>query len=1007
MAEPIFELRAHSSATTPSNKKIGPCSSDTEIALSQQLCRCRRYLEQHLVLLPEPYPGCILFFTVAAQGQQACVFYVRAATLEAAWREGATRVRQWAWARKQSKVELRVDWVLNIASLPNSDFLRLPPDPTQNWALADTELEHARLVLQQLSNEANETLSGFQDKSSPESLTKSSALLLGLQGVFIGDKEAATAVPRMHPLFEGVQQSPILPEALLRSTSRLLLSHQRPDGDWPCNRCLADHLGLTYTLLLIQRYTKQADLSTAIHRAFKHLEEKLQYLPHDHEHLSLAMLVMVRHAHQLHFAETVKAEGEKDSLHASMERVASSLLPFADSSRPDERAWSSLALSAFMRCNAGIGFRTAPGTLFGSPFQQDFFIEHFCQQHQAGRLLHVHWLPAAVIESVLLGLDSPPRFIGPPSDRSGSLREILQALSHRMVFPEQAIYLSPSARSQAAFFHGGGHDELLADARTSAYLLMTAIAALELQRARAKPSRSFLGPDVQEFSHRTDERTLDQSMDRMHRSAMMAPSHASTQSESPGISRIYQTSPPMSWDSSTLAHITGGTWFNLHQQALLCSGLDINRLHHLPGSAVLVRHAGTSIGIPPAALQTLQAAALISNQPHGLSGYGVPVLHVPRIDKGLRSWAQASRLRIKAPVVAATGCAGKTSILSMLRHSLQGMEDPRADALLAQDAPIQMINWSEAAPCALIELPLSTLLDELPWIQPDIVVISNLDFIENHKQINPTKEKDLLLHKKKRNYLLEKIIRSLRQGSTLVIDSKLGAQPCIVQAAVDAEIRLSTFGRGSGAHIRELSYRQGSWEISTGKGNLQLRLQSDGHHMAQNAQAVLATLQSLGKNLEGVQELLQDWQPLQGTGQPQLLSNGVRLLDHSQSSHIVSMQAAFTQLQAHAPLSGHRVIALAGIQAVANDLESSQLLLEPLIRSTQAKHVLLYGEPLRRLASALYDLPQVYWYDDLNRLVDFLLRTTRAGDTVLLAGRTATNLAIAADALRENGQEIA
>ena len=52
--------------------------------LSQQLANGLEYLARHMVLLPEPYPGCILFFTVAAENKAASVFPVRATTLEAA-----------------------------------------------------------------------------------------------------------------------------------------------------------------------------------------------------------------------------------------------------------------------------------------------------------------------------------------------------------------------------------------------------------------------------------------------------------------------------------------------------------------------------------------------------------------------------------------------------------------------------------------------------------------------------------------------------------------------------------------------------------------------------------------------------------------------------------------------------------------------------------------------------------------------------------------------------------
>ena len=119
---------------------------DTQTPLLWQLSIGLRQLKQRIALLPEPHSCCVLFFTVSAQGTQDGVFFVRRATLEAAWREGATRVRQWAWMRRLSAVELRVEWPTEIVTIGQ----RVPPlwewGPASGWALADGGLEHAELL---------------------------------------------------------------------------------------------------------------------------------------------------------------------------------------------------------------------------------------------------------------------------------------------------------------------------------------------------------------------------------------------------------------------------------------------------------------------------------------------------------------------------------------------------------------------------------------------------------------------------------------------------------------------------------------------------------------------------------------------------------------------------------------------------------------------------------------------------------------------------------------------
>ena len=116
-------------------------------------------------------------------------------------------------------------------------------------------------------------------------------------------------------------------------------------------------------------------------------------------------------------------------------------------------------------------------------------------------------------------------------------------------------------------------------------------------------------------------------------------------------------------------------------------------------------------------------------------------------------------------------------------------------------------------------------------------------------------------------------------------------------------MRLITFGPHSNAQVREMGFHNGNLQISIDNRRLGISLQSDGHHMARNAQAALAAMHALGYAPAQVQASLAHWRPLIGAGQPQLLPSGICLLDHSLSNHLLSMHAAFSQLQEHAPMS--------------------------------------------------------------------------------------------------------
>ena len=116
------------------------------IALAQQLDLAFRFVAQHVVSLPEPYACCVLFFTVTADHLPVTSFSVRRVTVHAAWREGATRVRQWAWAHSANSVELRVDWACGIQPAASTSLPARNSDPTRTWAVADDELECTELL---------------------------------------------------------------------------------------------------------------------------------------------------------------------------------------------------------------------------------------------------------------------------------------------------------------------------------------------------------------------------------------------------------------------------------------------------------------------------------------------------------------------------------------------------------------------------------------------------------------------------------------------------------------------------------------------------------------------------------------------------------------------------------------------------------------------------------------------------------------------------------------------
>jgi len=240
------------------------------VPLSLQLSSSLLHLKQRITPLAEPYSCCVLFFTVTAEGAQECVFFVRRATLEAAWREGTTRVRQWAWMRQLSAVELRIDWPTEIVSIGDC----IPPlchwGPASSWALADDGLEHAEF----LPPVALPGAGPGRLEAWLKSCTRAAAfpalaevnLLLRLEGLQVDSSGVQTELPVSHP------------RPMTVHVGSPCSAAQRHAGACGAERC--DRLCVTYALLLARHHAAHTDtprtgLMQALELAFACLEKNL------------------------------------------------------------------------------------------------------------------------------------------------------------------------------------------------------------------------------------------------------------------------------------------------------------------------------------------------------------------------------------------------------------------------------------------------------------------------------------------------------------------------------------------------------------------------------------------------------------------------------------------------------------------------------------------------------------------------------------------------------------
>ena len=262
--------------------------------LSQQLANGLEYLARHMVLLPEPYPGCILFFTVAAENKAASVFHVRATTLEAAWREGRP-----ACASGPGPASAMRSICASTGSRTSHPWRRTVPCPIAvpgprcpcaplPWPMPAWSARSCCTpccpIRPRVGLPTHPTMSPLPRPLHPPACCCTCAACT-----------SAVSIPPW-PCREPTRRSSACGHTSCPCTPRSSSCwRNRARKGWPGCEDVCDHLGVTYALLQAQRHAGSAALAQAIALAMGHVEQRLQPLPGDCLSGALAMLVLARH----------------------------------------------------------------------------------------------------------------------------------------------------------------------------------------------------------------------------------------------------------------------------------------------------------------------------------------------------------------------------------------------------------------------------------------------------------------------------------------------------------------------------------------------------------------------------------------------------------------------------------------------------------------------------------------------------------------------------------------
>lgn len=487
-----------------------------------------------------------------------------------------------------------------------------------------------------------------------------------------------------------------------------------------------------------------------------------------------------------------------------------------------------------------------------------------------------------------------------------------------------------------------------------------------------------------------------------------APTTPSYRTEFPSI--IHDCLPGQTWTAAQLEAVTGGKWLVRPPEGWFVRSVVAGTKHIdlLPAPTLFIghdshdrcRHEQSKL---PA--KNFDRHSVISGQVSSLAGALVrtpeissrlpttfPILQVEDPIRSLIELGLAARSRYKHPVIAITGTVGKSSTLHMLEEMLRvhgralttidnynsRVGVPAMLASLAADDHAALLEiaqsalWMRRGPITRLVRPWVSIITEIALSQTNAMV-RNIDDVVRWKS---------------------RIFEGLSGPAIAVIGDHLHGFQRIADSARGLAKRIVVYGESATAEVRLLESRPGvlsqSATLSVGGRIVALELPVAGKGMLRNALAALAALYALGYDVEQCAARLSGYRSPEGRLVPrEIRINGslVTLIDDSYNAEVASMIHAFEVLAMHKVSSEARRIAVLGRIVHLGDQAQAlhECLAEPLL-ANGVDHVVTHGAEMCYLREMLPSTMLGPHFSSAPELVEYMTKTLRAGDVVLVKG---------------------
>lgn len=390
------------------------------------------------------------------------------------------------------------------------------------------------------------------------------------------------------------------------------------------------------------------------------------------------------------------------------------------------------------------------------------------------------------------------------------------------------------------------------------------------------------------------------------------------------------------------------------------------------------------------------AAACLSEEV--IAGLAVPVLLVKDSLRALGDIASAARLRLKGPLIAVTGSAGKTTTKEMLATVLSrtgsGLKTSgNFNNLIG--LPLTLFGLKDEHTWAVLEMGASALgeIERLTEIAaPDMGVITNI----GPAHLETLKGLDGVSRAK------GELFAGLKGGTAVVNldDERVACLP------IANGVRRVTYGLDERADVRAEEIRDGrshiGFRLLLPDKQHQIKLQTQGRHNVHNALAVAATCWALGIEGVDISRGLAEFVPVPGRMNIFPLPCGGELLDDSYNANPLSVSAALATL-GEKGAKGRRVAVLGDMLELGD--EEARFHFEIGRKAATSTDLLVAVGPLsKEIAKGARDAglggEMILELDDCDAAIVAVAELQRPGDQILVKGSREMRLDRLASALR-------